>query len=184
MSSPKIVSRPPALDRVHYFSGQLLTADDMTVEQEYRLEKLHRHNRLLHGWGVVCGCSVKPFPSADKPWQVRVCPGYVITPQGNEIYIGEPVDFDLAGDSRQPQGPCASPSSCIPATAGSQPETKVYLAVCYTGCQARPVPMHPVGCACDEASCEYSRTSDSFELVRLSRCPGSHRRATAGTGGR
>ena len=178
MNSPKILARSPGLQRVNYFSGQLITANDMTVEQEYRLEKLHRHNRLLHGWGVVCGCSVKPNPSADKPWQVRVCPGYVITPHGNEIYIGEPVDFDLAGDSRQRQGPCASPSPCMPATAGSQPGTKVYLAVCHTGCPARPVPMQPVGCACDEASCEYSRIRDTFELVRLSRCPESYRPMT------
>jgi hypothetical protein len=44
-----------ALERVKYFSRQLLTADDMTADQDYFRNKMRRHNRYLHGWGVVCG---------------------------------------------------------------------------------------------------------------------------------
>ena len=29
------------------------------AEQDYYREKMRRHNRYLHGWGVVCGCSVE-----------------------------------------------------------------------------------------------------------------------------
>jgi hypothetical protein len=174
--------RPPTaqigLDRVHYFPRQLITADDMRAEQEYFREKLRRHNRYLHSWGVVCGCQVKA-PSADEPaWQVTVGPGYLITPHGDEIEIAEAVKFDLASDWRQGYDPCARVSPCQPIgvqSAAQEPQT-VYLAVCYAECETRPVRVHPVGCACDEAACEYSRIRDSFELVRLIELPESHKK--------
>ncbi len=181
MSSSRALLSPTALERVHYFARQLITADDMTAEQEYFRQKLRRHNRYLHGWGVVCGCSVLPYPDSDHPWQVRVCPGYIITSQGDEILITEPVDFDLAGDWYRAYDPCARPSPCPPTglqPAAATPQT-VYLAACYAQCDARPVRVHPVGCACDEAACEYSRIRDSFELVRLLDLPESHKKGKA-----
>ncbi len=90
----KCLSCGEQLERVRYFPRQLLTADDMGVEQEYFREKARRHNRYLHGWGVVCGCAVEPAPNA-KTWTVRVCPGYVVGPQGDEILIDDCRDVDL-----------------------------------------------------------------------------------------
>src|SRR6476660_9154380 len=105
------------LERVRYFSRQLITANDMLTEQEYFHAKLRQHNRYLHGWGVVCGCEVKQVLDISKPpWQVRVSPGYLITPRGDEIVIAEPVDFDLAGDWRQAYDPCARVSPCPPSS--------------------------------------------------------------------
>jgi hypothetical protein len=165
-------------ERVRYFSGQLITADDMRSEQEYFRQKLRRHNRYLHGWGVVCGCEVKPNHDKDHPWQVRVCPGYLITPQGDEICIPGPVDFDFAGDWRQAQDPCACSSSyTLPRIPKGEQPQRVYLVACYAECSSRPVRVHPVGCACDEAACEYSRIRDSFELAQMFDLPESHIKA-------
>ena len=47
-----------SLERSRYFSRELLTADDLTADQQHVLSKLRRHNRYLHGWGVVCGAAV------------------------------------------------------------------------------------------------------------------------------
>jgi hypothetical protein len=164
-------------ERVRYFSGQLITADDMRAEQEYFRQKLRQHNRYLHGWGVVCGCEVTPSQNKDHPWQARVSPGYLITPQGDEIRIPEAVDFDFAGDWRQAQGPCScsSPYTMPGAAANGSQQQRIYLAACYTECSSRPVRVHPTGCACDEAACEYSRIRDSFELVRMFDLPESHK---------
>ena len=164
-------------ERVCYFPRQLLTADDLRAEQKYFREKLRRHNRLLHGWGVVCGCEVIPAPTAERPWQVRVCPGYVLCLGGDEIEVPRPTDFDLAGNWYQTD-PCSQPSCppTQPPPAGDEP-VSVYLAICYTECSSRPVRIHPAGCGCDEAACEYSRIRESFELVRLSEWPESHRLA-------
>jgi hypothetical protein len=172
-----------SVERVRYFPRQLITADDMRAEQDYFRERLRRHNRYLHGWGVVCGCEVKLAVDKDHPWRVRVCGGYLITPGGDEVQISEAVDFDLAVEARRPADPCALPSPCAPAAASSATErVKVHLAVCYAECSLRPVRIHPAGCGCDDAACEYSRVRDSFELLRLGEAdlPRSHKRAAAG----
>ena len=47
------------LERTRYYAGQLVGPDDLTEDQRYFRERLRRHNRLLHGWGVVCGARVR-----------------------------------------------------------------------------------------------------------------------------
>jgi PKD repeat protein len=66
-----------------YFDRQQLTAADLTAGQDYLRARLRRHNRYLHGWGVVCGIEV----SAQLPWHVQVGAGFALTPQGDEIEI-------------------------------------------------------------------------------------------------
>ena len=46
------------LVRNHYFSGQLLSTDDLQCEQDYMLGRMRRRNRFLTGWGVVAGLGV------------------------------------------------------------------------------------------------------------------------------
>jgi hypothetical protein len=164
-------------ERVRYFPRQLLTADDMRAEQDYFREKARRHNRYLHGWGVVCGCTVEPVSSARTP-QVRVCPGYVVGPQGDEICIDQCVDVDLKnGPEEQPcsvRWPCPPLGEVPPARDG---RVTVYVAVRYAECFSRPVRVHPAGCGCDETGCEYSRVRDSFEIKILWQLPESHVKA-------
>jgi len=162
------------LERLRYFNRQLLTADDMRSEQAYFREKLRRHNRYLHGWGVVCGCSVEPVPDA-KAWTVKVCPGYAVGPQGDDIQIDHCVTVDLTlGATPEPctvRWPCP-PVGEMPGTDGRQ--RKAYIAVRYAECYSRPVKVHPAGCGCDETGCEYSRIRDSFEIKVLWSLPQSH----------
>jgi outer membrane protein OmpA-like peptidoglycan-associated protein len=162
-------------ERVRYFPRQLLTADDMRAEQEYLREKQRRHNRFLHGWGVVCGLEVVKPGEKDPKWQVTVCPGYVLTPQGDEILVTDKIKFDVQTKLQSPE-PCAVRWSCPPEEQ-PPPDTKqktLYLAIRYIECNSRPVRVHPTGCGCDEAACEYSRVRDSFELKALWKLPDSH----------
>jgi hypothetical protein len=119
------------VERLRYFPRQLLTADDMRVEQEYFREKARRHNRYLHGWGVVCGCTVEAIAGSKTP-QVRVCPGYVVDPQGDEICIDRCVDVDLkTGAAEQPcsvRWPCP-PVGEVPVV--NDGRATVYIAVRY-----------------------------------------------------
>jgi hypothetical protein len=177
MSELKCACCGEPIERVRYFPRQLLTADDMRAEQEYQREKARRHNRYLHGWGVVCGCTVEAVTTAKTP-TVRVCPGYAVAPQGDEIWIDECIDVDLkTGPQEQP---CSVRWPCPPlgeVSAGRDGSVTVYLAVRYAECYSRPVRVHPAGCACDEVGCEYSRIRDSFEIKVLSRLPDSHIKA-------
>jgi len=177
-SDTKCLSCTEQLERVRYFPRQLLTAHDMRVEQEYFREKARRHNRFLHGWGVVCGCTVESVPDA-KTWTVRVCPGYVVGPQGDEILVDNCTDVDLKlGATPDPctvRWPCP-PVGPMPGENGNK-LTVVHIAVRYAECSSRPTRVHPAGCGCDESACEYSRIRDSYEIKVLWQLPESHVKA-------
>jgi hypothetical protein len=174
MSDLKCACCGAPLERLRYFPRQLLTADDMRVEQEYFREKARRHNRYLHGWGVVCGCTLEVVPNTREP-TIRVCPGYVVGPQGDEIEINDCIDVNLkTGPQEQP---CSVRWPCPPI--GDMPGDRdgsitAYIAVRYAECYTRPVRVHPAGCGCDETGCEYSRVRDSFEIKVLWELPQSH----------
>jgi len=164
------------VERVRYFPRQLLTADDLAAEQGYHREKVRRHLRYLHGWGVVCGCSVEQS-GKTAGWQVRVSPGYAVSPMGDEIFIDDTVEVDLrlgvqsAPCAVQPCPPLGEPA---PARDG---RATAYIAVRSADCYSRPVRVHPAGCGCDETSCEYSRVREVFEIKVLWALPASHQAA-------
>jgi hypothetical protein len=167
------------LERVNYFPRQLLTADDMTADQEYFIAKLRRHNRYLHGWGVVCGLEVSVAPTTQNPWQVRIGPGYALGPYGDEIYVPNPVFLDLAQCA-----PGAATDPCDPGTLIQASTSKtgglIYLAIRYEECYSRPVRVMPGGCGCNDSTCEPSRISDSYEIECLADLPASNQPAPQG----
>jgi hypothetical protein len=160
------------LERVNYFPRQLLTADDMTADQQYFIAKMRRHNRYLHGWGVVCGLQVTVAPTAQSPWQVVISPGYALGPYGDEIYVPNQVMLDLAQC-----GPGSATDPCDPGSllqAGvAKTGSLIYIAIRYEECFSRPVRVVPGGCGCSDTSCEPSRISDSYEIECLGDLPPS-----------
>jgi|SRR6185436_13586475 len=72
-----------SLTRPRFFFGKLLTAEDFAQEQQYVLDKLKRHNRSLHGLGIVSGLKV-----TTKSGKIAIDPGLALDCQGNEIVIG------------------------------------------------------------------------------------------------
>ncbi len=104
------------LKRVRYFTGQVLGVDDLEAEQNYHLNKCRRHNRSLHGWGVVWGLGV----SVNKPQQViTVDPGLALDCQGNELELENPATLPL-------------PTST---------ERQILVAILYKECPTDPVPV-------------------------------------------
>lgn len=161
--------------RLRFFPRQLITADDLNQEQRYHREKLREHNRFLHGWGVVCGCDVQLVGGGiETTSQVLICPGYVLTPQGDAIWIRSQAVFDVATCFVQSQDPCAVARPCPPVKLRSIVENTLFLAVRYVECMAQPVRVAPHGCSCDDAQCEYSRVVDTYELCCLTGLPDTH----------
>jgi hypothetical protein len=72
-----------------------LTAEDLQRDQEYFRDRLRRHNRALHGWGVVSGLDVDAVQDNDGTVVVTVAPGYALGPQGDEIIVAERVSLAL-----------------------------------------------------------------------------------------
>jgi hypothetical protein len=69
--------------RLRYFAGRVLSAEDLADEQEYLLERLRRHNRRLHGWGVVDGLEIGVEDGAE----ICISPGCAIDACGNDIVV-------------------------------------------------------------------------------------------------
>lgn len=163
-----------ALERTRFYARQLVGPDDLTQDQTYFREKARRHNRLLHGWGIVCGARVM---EGEAPCEVIVEPGYVLGPFGDEIVIDSEVTIDVC--KQDPSGAAFDPCGGVdPWCAELRPQRRagatLYLAVRYTECETRPARVIGCGCGCDEAECEYTRTRDSYELKVLDELPDSY----------
>jgi len=85
------------LKRPAYFSGRLIDAGTLAAEQDYHREKLRRHNRGLHGYGVVTGLAVRIEFTDSAESRVVVEPGYAIDPSGEEICVPRAVTLTPQG---------------------------------------------------------------------------------------
>ncbi|MCM3870584.1 MAG: hypothetical protein ND895_07825 [Pyrinomonadaceae bacterium] len=177
---------PSSGERPRYYARQLITSDDLTLEQEYFRNRLRLHNRMLHGWGVVCGAKVCLLPKAGEngngkrfePWMVVVKPGYALDPCGNEIHIdcARPVDLRKRDGVNGVTGePCVEAMDpwCVEVF-DEQAADELYVAVRYKQYATRPVRVQPTGCGCDDTHCENSRWRDGYEIRILDYCPDTH----------
>ena len=123
------------LKRNNYFYGRLLTADDVAVEQQYYLEKHRRHNRYLHGWGIVSGLEFSLL--TDDSDAILISPGFAIDCFGNEILVSKPVQLR------------------VPRFDGIS-----YLSIRYVEQQTDPVPLPGA-----EGNLQYTHTEEGFEIT-------------------
>lgn len=174
-------------ERPRYFPRQLITPDDLNLEQDYFRSRLRWHNRMLHGWGVVCGARVCGVPkskengASSEPWKVLIKPGYILGPYGDEIIIDCARTFDLRtrGVTGITGETCVDVIDPWCSEVVQRPEgNTLYVAVKYREIATRPVRVQPVGCGCDDAACENSRLVDGYEIGALTYCPDSHQKPT------
>lgn len=78
-------------ERTHFFDGRLLTQADFEREQRYLIDRLRRHNRFAHGWGVLHGLGVRVDGQT-----LHVGAGVAIDCEGNEVELPEAQTADLA----------------------------------------------------------------------------------------
>lgn len=89
------------LERLRYFSGQVLSAEDFRLEQDYFRRRLRRLNREMHGSGVVRGLEVSvQSASSGAEERVVVMPGFALTPHGEEIEVCDVQVIDPPKDLR------------------------------------------------------------------------------------
>jgi hypothetical protein len=78
---------PPGLEtpvRNHYFYGKLLDVDQFELETRYLNAKRWLLNRLVTGYGVVCGLDVLPGDETNEVW---IGPGVALDKWGREIIV-------------------------------------------------------------------------------------------------
>lgn len=166
------------LEKPRFFAYQIVMPADLTLAVDYFYERQRRHNRLLHGWGVVRGAWV----SRVDEWQLSITPGYVLGPQGDEIVIDRPLQFDIRVEGLDGLAVSASEAAdpwCSTVRVNRRPELPLYVAVRYSECQTRPVQVASAGCGSNEPGCEYSRLRETYAVKVLSQLPASYSGAAA-----
>jgi hypothetical protein len=82
----------PVLERIAFFPGELLTADDLTTLDCNNRELRWLHNRSLHNWGIGFGLDVQGPAGATS---VAVNSGYATDIDGREIILTSPLTLPI-----------------------------------------------------------------------------------------
>lgn len=144
------VCATPHFERNNYFYGKQFTVRDLLQEQSYFNEKRQLVNRMVLGWGVVCGLDVRWDP---KKREFIVETGMALDCCGHEIIVCEPQRVAFEDYEEQ----------CRVAREKPEHEGKFVLCLEYDECHAEPVELPAVGCD-DEERIEFNRVRDGFKL--------------------
>lgn len=141
-------------ERMNYFTGRHLAARDFQDEQEHHRTHRFLHNRMLHGWGVVCGLEVREHKQPDcRDRYVAVSPGMAIDCCGREIVV----DCAICCGDEQPEIPWKDYSDSRP---------WLVLCLAYQDVGRNPVPVLSSEGDCSTAKTEtkYGRYKESWTL--------------------
>jgi hypothetical protein len=139
--------------RNRYFYGKLLDVFHLELEQDYFNGKRWLLNRLISGFGVLCGLDVRPAPAGRA---VVVTCGAALDRGGREIIV-----------------PCTSQPITIPArpastqgssAAGCEPEDYVHLSICYQQCDTDSAPVLVDDCG-QATQCAASSIQERYSWV-------------------
>jgi hypothetical protein len=142
-------------ERMNYFTGRHLTARDFRDEQLHHRTHRFLHNRMLHGWGVVCGLEVKEHPQDQcRDRYVQVGPGMAIDCCGREILV----DYAICCGDEQPEIPWKDYS-----------ETRPWLLLCLAydekGKEKVPVLSSEGDCSSAKTEETFARYEESWKLA-------------------
>jgi hypothetical protein len=143
--------------RVDYNFGMVLGVDDFRQEQFHFEWKSKISNLLLHGYGTVCGLKVSIEPTTDGDFELRIEPGFAISPKGEWIWVEKP---QCARLGKWVQG---SKAGLIPPFLPG-PQT-VYVRLCYEECETDLVTIAGTACAAQDQTRAASRITESFRAA-------------------
>lgn len=157
--------------RARYFDGELMSKPIFEAEQFYHNEKRRLLNRMLHGWGVVCGLKIKQTDKASS--SIIIEKGLALDCAGNEIFVCEPYTLNVAElvnsctDSKRP----SASDECTDEK--KTEEKKWYVVIKYKEVPADPVPTYIPSGGCEEKGCEHSRVKEGYclDLCKTVQCP-------------
>jgi len=151
---------------LNYHFGMLLGVEDLRAEQGFHVGRLRRHQRLLHGAGVVVGY---PVTFDATSFDLKVGPGYAIDALGRDLALDAAQCVNLAKWWEKHQGDEAFDDVANPEDASLDLD----LVACYATCLSRPVPAIAEPCNADSGDIAYARLCETVRLalVRASDVP-------------
>lgn len=159
----------PRRERIRYFTGRHMAARDFSDADDYHRSMRLLHNRLLHGWGIVCGLGVRAHPRTECG--VIVDCGMALDCCGREIVVPRRVARRIPWDLLE------APSQEADAEDGSQKQAQEQeqesssdeprvLLLCLTYCEehTEKVPVLYGRDACSGTAYEDGRIREGYEL--------------------
>jgi hypothetical protein len=143
--------------RVNYTFGLVLGVEEFLQTDAYFLEKHHVENRLLHGYGTMCGLDVVAVTSPQL--ELQVTPGWAVNPKGQEIHVSQVMCVRV---NDWLQANLAALQSIFPSAPSS---LALCVVLCYRECKTDVVPIPGEPCRTQSDSMAPSRIADSFELM-------------------
>jgi hypothetical protein len=147
------ISELEPLDRNNYYYGKLMTAQDFFLEQNYFNEKRWLLNRMISGWGIVCGLDVTSKEGLTN--KVIISPGLAIDCYGREILITKEQEVILKPEVNQCEGELSDTVEELDA-----------LLICleFYACLMEPVPVVVSSGCKPNKSCEFNRIRDHYKI--------------------
>lgn len=156
-AAPNLMKLDP-LKRVNYTFGLVLGVEEFLQEDLYFLAKHHVENRLLHGYGTVCGLDV--VRQTTPVMEVQVTAGWAITPRGQEIRVPQLMCLQVNDWIQTNLTALQNLYSTI-----APPSLSLCVVLCYRECKTDVVPIPGEPCRTQSSSMAPSRIQDSFELM-------------------
>jgi hypothetical protein len=161
--------------RGRYFHGMLMTDRDFTEEQTYHIEKRRLHNRMLHGWGVVCGLRMT---SKDNK-SIIINTGLALDCNGNEIFVCQQYMLNVIDIIKKRTTSKADDKGCNDT---KKPEDiKWYVTISYLEEKSDKGLVHATSTSeCIEKVCDYSRIQEGYclKLCTENCCPPAPEKGT------
>ena len=152
-------SKPNALHtfvRNRYYYGKLLDVFQFELESDYLNHKRWLLNRLVSGYGVLCGLDVHVAPP-DAGRALVVTPGVALDRAGHEIIVPR-TSAPIALRSRPSSGCCES-------------DVCVHLCICFQQCECDPAPVMVDACG-EGTECAASAYQERYRFeVRDGKAP-------------
>lgn len=141
--------------RNRYFYGQLLDVHHFEAEQRYFQQKIWLHNRLVTGYGVICGLAVQ---LCDDHKSVCVLPGTALDKAGREVVVPArsvcvPLPWSKGQYDHQHK-----PEGCE-----CECGTYVQVCICFHECESDPAPV--LAGDCDAEQCAPSAVRERYKIV-------------------
>jgi hypothetical protein len=158
--------------RNRYHHGQLLTEQSFQLEQYYVKEKIWLGNRLITGYGVVCGLDVK---LGDDRTSVYVTSGLAVDKWGREIVVTadtepQPLPKDEKADEDS-TAYVANEDDHRGDRRDDRHEDRhddehdyVQVLICFKECLSDPQPVVVSDCGCEE-TCAASVIRERYKVI-------------------
>jgi hypothetical protein len=116
--------------RNRFYYGKLMDTHHFRLETDYLNQKRWLVNRLVGGYGVICGLNVVP---GKNPKEIVICAGVAIDKWGQEMIVPEPKTVVIPDSLWTPKAEVKQ-TEC-------DDDNYIHVLLCYLECESDPAPV-------------------------------------------